>query len=62
MGAEVSLNHFFHLEERFEPAILIIPYMEFVTGPLTCVAALTILYTGLKATVRLVRGNKKSES
>ena len=57
VAAEVSLNYLFHIEERFEPTILIIPYMEFITGPLTCLAALIALYRGARATVRFLRHN-----
>jgi hypothetical protein len=60
VAAEVSLNYLFRIEERFEPTILIIPYMEFITGPLTCLAALIALYKGAKAVIELLRHREKS--
>jgi hypothetical protein len=62
VGGEMSLNFFFHIEQRFEATILIIPYMEFVTGPLSLVAVLIVLYKGARAIIRLLRRNKNSES
>lgn len=60
VAAEMSLNYFFHIEQRFEAAILVIPYMEFITMPLTFVAALITLYKGVKATIGLFRHDETS--
>ena len=59
---EMLLNHFFHVEERIEATILVIPYLEFVTGPLTCFAALIGIFKGAKATASLLRRHNKPES
>lgn len=51
----------FHLPQRSNDiTILIIPYMEFVTAPLTCIAALVALYRGAKATIGFLRRDEKS--
>jgi hypothetical protein len=56
-------DRLFHLSQRsLEPIILIIPYFEFITAPLTLVAALIALYKGAKATIRLSRHDNSSES
>jgi hypothetical protein len=55
VGLEVSLNYLFHVEDRFfESSILIVPYMMFLTWPLTCLSALILLY---KVTIGLGRHN-----
>ena len=56
---EVICNSLFHLEQRanWNWLILIIPYMEFITMPLTFLAALIALYRGARATVRFLRHN-----
>ena len=62
VAAETSLNFLFHIEERFyEYAIVIIPYMEFITLPLTFLATLVALFKAANATVRLFQNNKKSK-
>lgn len=61
VAAEVLLNYLFRIEERFSQyTIIIIPYMEFITGPLTCLAALIALYKGAKAAIGLFRHRGKS--
>jgi hypothetical protein len=57
---EVFCNYLFHVEERFPSTILVIPYLEFVTGPLTCLAAVIGLYKGLRSAVRSFRTRKIS--
>ena len=59
VAVEVSLNYLFQIEDRFPSTILIIPYMEFVAMPFTLLAALLVLYKGVKGTLR-VTTNKKS--
>jgi hypothetical protein len=45
VALETSLNYLFHIEDRLnETAILIVPYMMFITLPLTCLAGLILLY------------------
>jgi len=60
VAAEVTLNSLFHIEERFEYVILVIPYMEFITVPLTGVAFLISLYKGAKAAIGLLQYDEKS--
>lgn len=55
VAAEVFLNYLFRIEEHFESVILIIPYMEFLTGPLTFLALFICLFKGAKAARRLLR-------
>ena len=52
---EVCCNYLFRIEERFPSTILVIPYMEFITAPLTCLAALLLLYKGLRSALNLLR-------
>lgn len=59
--AEVSLNSLFHIEEHFEATILIIPWIEFITMPLTCLAFLIALYKGVKALTDLMQHNRKPD-
>jgi hypothetical protein len=60
VAVEVSLNYFFQIEDRFPSTILIIPYMEFVTMPFTLLAALLVLYKGVKGTLRITTNKKSS--
>ena len=59
--AEASLNFLFRIDERFyEYAIVVIPFMEFITLPLTFLAVLVALFKAAKATVRFFQNNKTS--
>jgi len=51
----------FHLSQRWanDPFILIIPYIEFITLPLTCLALLIALYKGAKAITEFMRHYRK---
>ena len=61
VAAEVLLNRLFHIEERFyQYAILVIPYMLFISLPFTFVAVLVALFKAANATVRLFQNNKIS--
>ena len=61
VAAEVLLNRLFHIEERFyQYAILVIPYMLFISLPFTFVAVLVALFKATNATVRLFQNNKSS--
>ena len=44
-----------HFEERFPSTILIIPYVEFITMPLTILAAVGALYKAIRAGLGLRR-------
>jgi hypothetical protein len=56
---ELCVDYLFHIEKEF-PSIffLIIPYMEFITVPLTCLAGLIALWKGLRSAFRLLRNNR----
>lgn len=61
VAADALLNRVFHIDERFyEYAILVIPYMEFISLPLTILAVVVALFTATNATVRLFQNNKSS--
>jgi len=49
-----------HFEDRFPSTILIIPYMEFITMPLTVLAAVIMLYKATVAGIRLCRRTRIS--
>jgi hypothetical protein len=55
VAAEVFLDYLFGIEARFKPAILIIPYIWFITGPLSCLAMTIVLFKGAKAARGLLR-------
>ena len=56
-------DRLFHFSQRsLMPIILIVPYFEFITAPLTFAAALIALYKGARATIHLLRRDKGSES
>jgi hypothetical protein len=57
---EVCCNYLFRVEERFPTTILVIPYMEFITAPLTRLAALLVLYKGLRSALHLLRHKDNS--
>lgn len=61
VAAEVTLNFLFHIEQHFESTILIIPYIEFITLPLTFLAVLVALFKVVDATVRFFEHNKNSK-
>jgi hypothetical protein len=53
-------DRLFHFSQRsLEPIILVIPYFEFITAPLTLVAALIVLYKATKATLGSLRNDKR---
>jgi hypothetical protein len=47
-------------EERFPSTILVIPYMEFITMPLTVLGIGLALYKGIAAGIRLHRRSNPS--
>jgi hypothetical protein len=56
-------DRLFHISQRVsgeDPTLLIIPYIEFITAPLTLTAALIALYKGAKAVIGLLRHREKS--
>jgi hypothetical protein len=59
VAAEMSLNFLFRIEQRSQYTILIIPYIEFITLPLTFLAVLTALYKAAKATITFMKHDKK---
>ena len=60
---EELLDSLFHLYQRncCDFLILIIPYIEFITLPLTFVAVLVALFKAANATVRFFQNNNSSK-
>ena len=61
--AEELLDSLFHLSQRncCDILILIIPYIEFITLPLTFLAVLAALFKAANATVRFFQNNNSSK-